>query len=75
MAGNFAAYWRRLCSANKSLTDDASKITLTAASLQVQLLKAYTQGAVDSRELVDELDKEEKRKNPFGGVLGKMFGQ
>lgn len=70
MAGNFVQFWSRLCDANKSLGVAGSKLTISSESLRAQLLKAYTQGATDSKDLAAELDAEKRRKNPFSSIFG-----
>lgn len=69
MAGTFSDYWYRLRSANSNLTDHGVKITISSQSFEAQLRKAYQQGALDQKQLTDEM-----RKSDPVSRLGDMFG-
>lgn len=69
MAGTFQQYWDRIRSANAHLCDAKCNIRISSESFEAQLQKAYQQGALDQKQLSDEM-----RKLDPVSRLGDRFG-
>lgn len=69
MAGTFSEYWDRIRNANAHLCDAECNIRISSESFEAQLRKAYQQGALDQKQLSDEI-----RKSDPVSRLGDMFG-
>ena len=81
MCQKFKAYWDRLCRATPQLKDPETKMTITVASLQKQLEKAFNEGRKHPikthKEAADEFAAFGKKSDPLGAVediFGGMFG-
>lgn len=69
MAGTFREYWDRIVTANGDMADEACVIKIGVNGFREQLRKAYQQGAMDQKQLSDEM----RQSDPVSR-LGDMFG-
>ena len=72
MAANFANYWRRLTGANKSLSDEENRMSISVASVKSQLEKAYKAGAEDGAKMVRDF-RDVGSDRGFGDIFGDLW--
>lgn len=65
------AYWARLVAANKSLSNEDTKMTISVAAFKKQIEKAYNAGAADKAEVAKKLKgiESNKPKSPLDDFM------
>ena len=80
MTSKFKEYWDRLCRATPRLNDPATKMTITSASLQKEIEKAFEEGrkhpVTSRKDAADDFAKFGRKESASDifGAFGDMFG-
>ena len=81
MGQKFKEYWDRLCRATPRLNDPATKMTISVASFQKQLAKAFEEGRKhpvtsqkDVSDAADDFAKFGKKRLDLSDIFGDVFG-
>ena len=78
MGQKFKEYWDRLCRATPRLNDPATKMTISVASFQKQLAKAFEEGrkhpVTSRKDAADDFANFGKKRLDLSDIFGDMLG-